>query len=195
MGDDLAEQDERAASDVVAGASPVSAPSVSAPPVSVSPVSVQLKGGDDASGLANMLHQYIAQNIEDSPKKQSQARSLRGTMVFRAAEDVDICVRITFERGRIMLEDTAAVPQGVPSITADFLTVAHLTTGERGPFGLLLTRKMRVRFSPRQMPFLHRALRFMQVPMERDSMAASWKWWLGVALLGGAMAALIYWFV
>ena len=48
---------------------------------------VMLAGGEEASGLADMLHQFIEQTLADSPRKVRQARRLAGHAVFRAAED------------------------------------------------------------------------------------------------------------
>jgi len=154
---------------------------------------VLLAGGEEASGLADMLHQYLSQNIADSPEKLLQARRLQGEVVFRAAEDEEVSVRIHFRGDGISVEHGSAAARGAPNLTTDFISVAHLTTGEEGPFALLLRRKMRVSFSPGQMPFLVQVLRFMQVPPEfRAEKSQGWKWWaLGVGAAAAAGGA--YW--
>lgn len=126
---------------------------------------VYLPAGPDASGLADMIHQYLSQNVTDSERKRDQAQGLLGDVYIEAAE-ADICVRIRFHGDHIDLTDVVAPAPDGASIKADFISVAHLTTGERGPFELLATRRLRVKFQPVQIPFLVRVLRFMQIPPE-----------------------------
>ena len=142
---------------------------------------VVLHGGDSASGLADILHQFLVQTLEGDPARARRAARLRGALLFRAAEDPAVCVRIDFAGGRVDIADhTALRPRaaegrgslrvsgseepGIPEITGDFITIAHLTTGEEGPFRLLLARRLRVRLRWRRGPFLVRALRLMQLP-------------------------------
>lgn len=159
---------------------------------------VRLQGGDTASGLADMIHQYLSQNCADSPRKVRQARSLKGEVFMRAAEDDAICVRIRFFNDGIELTDVEAMPQGAASIKADFISVAHLTTGEEGPFGLLVKRKMAVSFRPGQIPFLVGVLRFMQIPdelREPGEGGGNAKWWIAGTLAAGAAGGAVYWYM
>ncbi|MEW6777015.1 MAG: hypothetical protein AB1405_12015 [Bdellovibrionota bacterium] len=157
---------------------------------------VLLHGGDSASGLADMLHQYLLQNCSEFPGKVRQARELTGDVLFRAAEDEAVCVRIAFRGESIGLEDVPHVPPGATVMTTDFLSVARLTRGEAGPVGLLARGKMRVRFSVSQLPFLVQVLRFMQLPEElREKRTISpWIWWAGGTLAAGGAGAGLYWY-
>jgi hypothetical protein len=130
---------------------------------------VLLHGGESASGLADMLHQFIEQTLSDSAAKQRLARRLAGETVFRAAEDPDVAVRIAFAGDRIELRDeTSQDGPRSPSVTADFLSIAHLTSGKESPFSLLVRRKLRARLAPSDLPFLLGMLRFMRIrPEER----------------------------
>ncbi len=123
-----------------------------------------LHGGDSASGLADMLHQFLTQTLEGDPGRARRAARLRGALLFCAAEDPAVCVRIDFAGGRVDVTDHQGQVDGLPMITSDFITTAHLTTGEEGPFRLLLARRLRVRLRWRRGPFLVRALRIMQLP-------------------------------
>jgi hypothetical protein len=125
---------------------------------------VVLANADTASGLADLLHQFLVQTIEASPTKARRARRLAGALVFRAAEDPAIGVRILFGGGRIEFADLGAdpAPPRAPAITADFLTTAHLTTGEEGPLALLLRRRLRVQAAGRPL-FLLGALALFRV--------------------------------
>jgi hypothetical protein len=129
---------------------------------------VVLHGGESASGLADLLHQFLEQQVAD-PARARRAARLRGSLLFRAAEDPAVCVRIAFSGDRIDVADDAGEAAGVPVITSDFLTTAHLTTGEEGPLRLLLSRRLRVRLPLARGPFLLRALRLMRVPAPERS--------------------------
>jgi hypothetical protein len=151
---------------------------------------VDLIGADDASGLADMLHQFMSQNLEESAKKRAQARRLAGTVLFRAAEDEEVCVRMAFFGDRIELADYSGEVGKLPAITSDFLSTAHLTTGEEGPFALLLKRKVKVSFSVGNIPFLLRVLRFMQLPAEmRAESPTRPRWILAAQELANTIAA------
>jgi hypothetical protein len=157
---------------------------------------VVLVGGDEVSGLADMLHQFIEQTLAASPRKVRQARRLAGHAVFRAAEDEALCVGITFAGERIEVRDGGApvTAEGTTAatISADFLTIAHLTSGQESPFQLLVQRKLKAHFSVRQVPFLLRMLRFMQI--EPATPSAKWMRWIWPAAAAAAGGAL-YWYV
>jgi len=157
-------------------------------------IPVILEDGEEASGLAHMLHQLIEQTLEEGPSKRRRARSLSGQAVFCAAEDEEISVRIVFGGDRIELHDGAgAVPPGVASVTADFLTIAHLTSGRESPFALLARRKLRARFRLRELPFLLQMLEFMKSE-DPDGAAAGRRrlWWLAAGVAIGAAALYLF---
>jgi hypothetical protein len=146
---------------------------------------VVLTGDAEPSGLADMLHQFIEQTLAASPRKVRQARRLAGHAVFRAAEDEALCVGITFAGERIELRDGSMPGAGDAMITADFLTIAHLTSGTESPFRLLARRKMQVRFSVLQVPFLLGMLRFMQI--ESETSRGRWLWPVAAAVAAGGL--------
>lgn len=151
-----------------------------------------LGGGGDASGLADMLQQFIEQTVADSPRKLRRARALRGRALFCAAEDESVRVCIDFAGDHIEVRDVLDSPAQVPRVTADFLTVAHLTSGQEGPFALLLRRKLEIRFSPGQALFLLRMLRFLQI--ESAPRRAKWARRIGWAVLATAVAGGAVWY-
>jgi hypothetical protein len=107
-------------------------------------VRVVLVEPDAASGLADMLHQYLEQTLVADPGKQRAARAIAGCVVFRTVEDAAVCVTMTFARDRIEVCDGTAVP-GAPAISGDFLSIAHLASGQESPVRLLASRRLRVR--------------------------------------------------
>lgn len=153
---------------------------------------VVLRGEEPVSGLADMLHQFLEQTIAESPRKERLARRLSGQAVFRSAEDEELCVRITFGGNRIELQDAATPCVSDSIVTADFLTIAHLTSGQESPFRLLVQRKLRARFSISQIPFLIGMLRFMRIEPAEPS--ASWLRWAAPAALTALAAGSLYWY-
>ncbi len=123
-----------------------------------------LANAEAASGLAEMLHQFLEQTLGEGPEKIRQARKLEGQLVFRAAEDPSVCVQILFSPDKVEVSDVTQAPAGVPALTADFLAVAHLTSGEESPLGLLLRRRLRAEVSLGDLPFLIGVLGFMRLP-------------------------------
>lgn len=156
---------------------------------------VTLHGGEEASGLADMLHQFLSQNLEEQPAKVRQAQRLDGELLFRSAEDEAICVKIAFHRQSIEIEDHAGEAGGLPCITSDFVTTAHLTTGEESPFALLVKRKIRVSFGLGQAWFLLRVLRFMRIPGDARAESARHRRVALVLLVVAALAAFLVWYL
>ena len=157
------------------------------------PLPVVLVDAENASGLADLLHQFLRQTLAESPRKVRQARALSGGAVFRSAEDETVAVRITFAGDTIELRDDACPASGAPTVTADFLTMAHLTSGRESPFLLLARGRLRARFGPLQIPFLLRMLRLMRI--ESAARNAPRRRWALAAAAAAAAAGGIWWYV
>ena len=130
-------------------------------------VRVELADPGDASGLADMLQQYLEQTLAGDPVKERAARSIAGEVVFRAAEDEAVCVTMRFAGDRIELRD-GTPPAAAPAISGDFLTIAHLTSGEEGPLRLLASRGLRVRAELAQLVLLARVASLLRLESGRD---------------------------
>jgi predicted lipid carrier protein YhbT len=157
-------------------------------------IPVVLTDGEHASGLADMLRQFIEQTLAASPRKARQARRLTGRAVFRSAEDEQVCVCLTFAGDHIELRDTSTPQPRDPWITADFLTVAHLTSGRENPFRLLAQRRLTVRFSVLQVPFLLRVFSFLRIESApRRAIRAGWI--LATAAAAGTAVWAAYWYI
>lgn len=150
---------------------------------------VVLHGGDTASGLADLLHQFLTQIVAADPARARRAARLRGALLFRAAEDPAVCVRIDFTGDRIDVIDHLGPDRGLPVITSDFVTTAHLTTGEERPLPLLLRGRLRVRVPWQRGPFLLRVLRVLQLPAPRRRRRV----FLAAALVAALAATAIAW--
>jgi hypothetical protein len=160
-------------------------------------IPVVLENAEAASGLALMLQQFIEQTLSESPDKQRRARGLRGEALFRAAEDENVCVHIAFRGDRVELRDTGgsvgARSPGAAEFTADFLSIAHLTSGRASPLALYAQRKLRARFRLRQLPFLLNMLRFMQTAEPGRGAAGARRLWLAAAI--ALVAAAVVWLI
>jgi ubiquinone biosynthesis protein UbiJ len=144
---------------------------------------------EEASGLAHILQQFLEQTLEDSPEKRRLARRLRGEAIFRAAEDPAIQVRMRFRGDGIELSDVGEDQTvGTASVTADFLTIAHLTSGQESPFALIATRKLRVRFRASEIHFLLQMLALMRITNGVAHRAWIWR----AVLVAVLLAAVIY---
>jgi hypothetical protein len=152
---------------------------------------VVLQDPDAASGLADLLHQYLVQTLASSPRKIAQARAISGELLFRALEDENVCVRLVFAPEKIEIGDLSGPAPRAPSLTADFLTVAHLASGKQGPLSLLTDGKLSARFSLLQIPFLLRVLRLLRIEREQP---ATWKWAALASLLAFAIAMTLWLF-
>mgnify|MGYP001593715258 CR=1 FL=1 len=119
---------------------------------------VVLHHPERASGLADLLQQFLQQNLAASPKKAARAARLEGAVLFRSAEDPRVCVRIRFAHGAIELCDVGHLDDAeharLPSITSDFVATGELTTGQSSPLALLLRRRVRAHATARQARFL-----------------------------------------
>lgn len=153
---------------------------------------VELIGGESASGLADLLHQFLEQTLQASAEKAARARGLRGDFVVRAAEDESVAVQIAFLGDRIELRDLgpASLPKA-PSLRGDFLSVAHVTSGSASPLGLILRGRLSVRFGPAQLPFLWNVLMLMRID-SGEPRRASGPWLVLAVLVVLALAALLF---
>lgn len=155
---------------------------------------VLVRGDEEPSGLADMLQQFLEQILDDDPSKVGLARRISGNMLFRAAEDTSVCVRLSFDNKRIEVADHDETANRWPSLTADFLTTAHMTTGEESPMALIRQKRMTVRCSVWNAPFLLRVMRLMRVPKDDEVPASrAWLWMLVVGVVAAALAAYCVW--
>lgn len=104
---------------------------------------VVLTDGDDASGMASMLAGLLEDNLSDFPGRARVARTIRGGVVFTAA-DRDMSVSITFLGNRIEVSD--GVTTGATMIRAPWMTMAKLCSGQISPVRALIDRDLAISF-------------------------------------------------
>lgn len=150
-------------------------------------VSVVLEGAESASGLADLLHQYLEQTLEASEEKRRAAERLRGAVTVLAVEDSSVRVRVTFGGERIDIADSERATW--PWIKGDFLSVAHLLSGEESMGSLLLGRKLSVRCGPGDALFLWRVSELLKIQEPRAGRGVA------IVLVVAAVLAVTLWFV
>ena len=91
---------------------------------------VTVAAGDGASGLANIVGQYLEQVLADSHAKRAEASVLRGRMGLRAREG-DVAVTLVFGDDGIVIEEGLREPDAVISGEVEFLM--HVLAGRANP--------------------------------------------------------------
>jgi hypothetical protein len=122
---------------------------------------VMLAAGDGASGLANIVGQYVEQILTEVPAKRAEATRLRGRLGLLAREG-DIAVTIVFDDGRLVIEEGLNSPDAV--ISGDVQVLMHVLAGRRNPVWALGRRRMAVRPGAGRPLFAYQAYRFMRLP-------------------------------
>ncbi len=155
-------------------------------------VPVNVVAGDEASGLANIIGQYLGQLLDDSPEKRSEAARLRGRLGLRAREG-DVAVTIVFADGTIAIEEGLQEPDSVIGGEVEFLM--HMMAGRANPAWEFLGRKLTLQPGRRPL-FAYQAYSLMRLPGVHV--------WNGLpgppaGLLAGAAVVLVavvaFWFV
>lgn len=123
-------------------------------------VPVRAVAGDEASGLANIIAQYLEQLLGDSAEKRAAASSLRGRLGLRAREG-DVAVTIVFEGDNIAIEEGLQDPDAVIGGDVEFLM--HVMAGRANPAWEFLGRKMTIQ-PGRQPLFAYQAYSLMRLP-------------------------------
>ncbi len=123
-------------------------------------VPVNVVAGDEASGLANIIGQYLGQLLDDSLEKRSEAARLRGRLGLRAREG-GVAVTIVFADGTIAIEEGLQEPDSVIGGEVEFLM--HMMAGRANPAWEFLGRKMTLQPGRRPL-FAYQAYSLLRLP-------------------------------
>ena len=110
-----------------------------------SAVRVRLAEGAE-SGLANIVQQYLEQNLEESEQRRRRALGLRGRVAMTAA-DHEVTVTLDFRGEEIVIFDGPQEPLQA-SIAGPNRALVGLLQGEGNPLVEHLRGRLRVRSSP-----------------------------------------------
>ncbi len=103
--------------------------------------SVRLSDGDDASGMAVMLADLLADNLRDYPARSRVAHLVRGSVVMTAA-DRDRSVTVTFAGREVSIADGSL--DGAPRMVGEWLDLAQLCSGRLSPIKAVTGRRLTV---------------------------------------------------
>jgi len=115
--------------------------------VAATPIRVRLADGAE-SGLANIVQQYLEQNLDDSETRRQRALGLRGRVAMTAT-DHEITVTLDFRGEEIVIWDGACEPLQA-SIAGPHRALLGLLQGEGNPLLEHIRGRLRVRSSLRQ---------------------------------------------
>ena len=121
---------------------------------------VTLAAGDEASGLARIIGQYVEQIVGESPEKRVEAAGLRGRLGI-LARDVDIAVTLVFDEGGIAVEEGLGEADAVISGEIEFLM--NVLAGRANPALEILRGNFSLRPSLRRPTFGYGAYRLMRL--------------------------------
>ena len=147
-------------------------------------VRVRLAGGAE-SGLADIVQQYLEQDLAEFEDKRRRAARLRGRMAMTAS-DHETTVTLEFGGDQIAIWDGARPPLDA-SIVGPYQALVRLLQGEANPLLEHLRGRLRVRSSLRKPFFPLRVHSLMKLPPEQSGRSRAWAY----ALVGAAAAAVI----
>jgi hypothetical protein len=124
---------------------------------------VRLADGAE-SGLANIVRQFLEQNLDESEQRRRRARRLRGRIAMTAA-DHEITVTLDFRGEEIVIWDGEQGPLQA-SIAGPYQALVKLLQGEGNPLLEHLRGRLRVRSSLRTPFFPLQVHGLMKLPPE-----------------------------
>ncbi len=146
---------------------------------------VRLVDGDDASGLANMIGNLLADNLRDFPSRAAVARRARGDLVL-SASDRDTSVTLKFNGSEVLVSDGAT--PGAPTVGGPWLALASLCSGQTNPLIALLHKELEI--SIRRHPItIILGTYSLSVPLSfYDQSAARRRMWVALGLAATTVA-------
>ncbi len=122
---------------------------------------VTVVAGEEASGLANIVGQYMEQLLGDSPEKREAAAALRGRLGLRAREG-DVAITVVFHDEGIAIEEGLREPDALISGQLEYLM--HMLAGRANPARQLLAGTLAIRPGLRKPLFGYQAYNVMRLP-------------------------------
>ncbi len=137
------------------------------------PVRVRLADGAE-SGLANIVQQYLEQNLDEFEQRRRRASGLRGRVAMTAV-DHDVTVTLDFRGEEIVIWDGERGPLQA-SITGPHPALVGLLQGESNPLVEHLRGRLRVRSSLRKPFFPLQVHGLMKLPPEERDQRRTWSY-------------------
>ncbi|MBI1884717.1 MAG: hypothetical protein HYS09_00070 [Chloroflexi bacterium] len=128
-------------------------------------VSVQF-ADQDPSGFASIIHQYLTQSLDDSPRKRRQALRLRGRVAVEAS-DQNAAVTMEFA-GPVITLTNGEEPPVDARISAPYLILSRLLEGRANLLVEHLRSRLRVRARPSRLLLPLHVHNLMKLPPARE---------------------------
>lgn len=150
------------------------------------PVRVRLAEGAE-SGLANIVQQFLEQNLEESEPRRRRALGLRGRVAMTAA-DHEMTVTLDFRGEEILVWDGEQRPLQA-SITGPHEALLGLLQGGANPLVEHLRGRLRVRSSLRQPFFPLQVHGLMKLSDDQREQRKATRYVLATGLVAVALVA------
>jgi hypothetical protein len=148
-------------------------------------MSAHVRLGEGAqSGLANIVQQYLEQDLAEFEEKRRRASRLRGRVAMTAS-DHDATITLDFCGDEIVIWDGEKTPLDA-SIAGPYPTLVQLIQGRTNPIAGHLRGLLRVRSSLRNPLFPLKVHRLMKAPLDADARRELRSFALFAALFGAA---------
>jgi hypothetical protein len=151
-------------------------------------VRVSLAEGAE-SGLANIVLQFLEQDLEEFEYKRRRAARLHGRVAMTAA-DHEITVTLDFRGNEIIIWDGEQQPVDA-SITGPHSQLVRLLQGEANPLMEHLRGNLRVKSKLSNPFFPLKVHRLMKLPPEPDARRRTRRYAIAGGLVGAALIAVI----
>ncbi len=136
--------------------------------VEVAQTDVEVRLADDASsGLASIVQQFLAQQLDDSAKRRKRALRMRGRLGL-SATDYQTSVTVDFRGREIVVCDGIAEPLDA-SIAGTYKALTSLMQGRINPLIAHLRRELKVKSRLRNLFFPLRVHRLIKLTPEANS--------------------------
>jgi hypothetical protein len=122
---------------------------------------VTLAAGEEASGLAQIMGQYLDQLLEDSSEKRAEAATLEGRLGLLAREG-NVAVTVRFGRDGIVIEEGLHAVDGLVSGEVEYLL--HVLAGRVNPAWAIREGRVALRPGLRRPLLPYRSYLLMRLP-------------------------------
>lgn len=155
---------------------------------------IQVRRDESASsGFAQIVEQYLRQNLDEFEDRRQRASKLRGRMAM-TAEDYEQSLTLVFRGRQIDIEDGLAEPLDA-EIAGPYQTLVDLIQGDESPLRAHIGRRIKVRSSLKKPFFPLHVHNLMKLESENEGTFVSDVAGLGVAGLVVILAAAALFYV
>jgi hypothetical protein len=117
--------------------------------------------GEGLNGLAQMIFQYLSQNLAEFPEKRKKALTLKGEVTIQAEKG--ITMNIAFNGPEITITNEAGIKPLI-HLTGPITVLAALLSGTKNPIIEIVRGNIKFKSFPRHPVKAFRILKFLKTP-------------------------------